>query len=447
MSEAKSGGDLESPCPVCWSLLCEPVAWPECAHHFCLVCALQTRRRPKPVCPLCRAPASQVRQAAELQVSHLKASAVRKVVGYSAYQAQRRETWAQVVELDAAGGLGGPLALLAGRSEVWQRLRLGSQQEVLMEAKDEELLRWSRRSKGGCFAVVLQPADIEVGAKGRVCRIVDWDPPSDRRVLVEGGAACRVLELNVGQDSPDDEGASTSNFLVGKLEELDEDELPARGNDLGSLAAAADIVHILGVLGRNLQAVRQRWMMTALVSLLDEDTRALENSQEQDRQGLESMLGVMMSYRQIIHQMDALLSQASATADRLMPPTTNRSTSGQPTSDPEMTWNMLEEAADVGETIASLPPSTSERQRSANLQTETSGPNEVPQVSESRQGAVRMTRREPAPVSQVEALQRRGHVLPVAGATTVASRTASSLSSVRRRNAPTRESRRSHQGT
>ena len=27
-----------------------------------------------------------------------------QVVGYSAYQAQRRETWAQVVELDAAGG-------------------------------------------------------------------------------------------------------------------------------------------------------------------------------------------------------------------------------------------------------------------------------------------------------------------------------------------------------
>lgn len=445
MSEAKSG-DQESPCPVCWSLLCEPVAWPECTHYFCLVCALQTHRRPKPVCPLCRAPASQIRQAAELQVSHLKASAVRKVVGYSAYQAQRRETWAQVVELDAAGGLGGPLALLAGRSEAWQRLRLGSQQEVLMEAKDEELLRWSRRSKGGCFAVVLQPADIEVGAKGRVCRIVDLDSPSDRRVLVEGGAACRVLELNVGHDSPDDEGSPSSNFLVGKLEELDEDELPARANDLGSLAAAADIVHILGVLGRNLQAVRQRWMMTALVSLLDEDTRALENSQEQDRQGLESMLGVMMSYRQIIHQMDALLSQASATADRLMPVPTG--SSGPISEDPEMTWNMLEEAADVpntgGENTTS-PPSTSER-RSANQVTETSGPNEVPQVSESRQG-VRMTRREPAPLSQVEALQRRGHVLPVAGATTVATRTASSLSSVRRRNAPTRESRRSHQGT
>lgn len=31
------------------------------------------------------------------------------------------------------------------------------------------------------------------------------------------------------EDSPDDEGPSTSNFLVGKLEELDEDELPAPG--------------------------------------------------------------------------------------------------------------------------------------------------------------------------------------------------------------------------
>ncbi|CAJ1330776.1 unnamed protein product, partial [Effrenium voratum] len=84
----------------------------------------------------------------------------------------------------------------------------------------------------------------------------------------------------------------------------------------GPLAAAADMVNILGVLGRNLQAVRQRWMMTALVSLLDEDNG---ESLHADRQGLESMMGVMMSYRQIIHQMDTLLSQASATADRLLP--------------------------------------------------------------------------------------------------------------------------------
>ncbi|CAJ1330777.1 unnamed protein product, partial [Effrenium voratum] len=64
------------------------------------------------------------------------------------------------------------------------------------------------------------------------------------------------------------------------------------------------------------EAVRQRWMMTALVSLLDEDNG---ESLHADRQGLESMMGVMMSYRQIIHQMDTLLSQASATADRLLP--------------------------------------------------------------------------------------------------------------------------------
>ena len=38
-------------------------------------------------------------------------------MGFSAYQAQRRDCWAQVAEMDAAGGFGGPLALLAGQSE------------------------------------------------------------------------------------------------------------------------------------------------------------------------------------------------------------------------------------------------------------------------------------------------------------------------------------------
>eukprot|EP00913_Durusdinium_trenchii_P012773 g11991.t1 len=138
-----------------------------------------------------------------------------------------------------------------------------------MEPKYAELLEWSRKSKGGCFAVVLQPADFEVGV-----RIL-----GDRRVVVEAGAACRVIELS----SEMQRAEAQSTFFVGKLEELDEEELLVRINDLGPLAAAADIVHILGVLGRNLQAVRQRWMMTALVSLLDEDTSTIESPQ--DRQG------------------------------------------------------------------------------------------------------------------------------------------------------------------
>ncbi|CAL1140625.1 unnamed protein product [Cladocopium goreaui] len=409
MNEGKSEG-ADQQCPVCWSLLCEPVAWPECAHHLCLVCALRMRRRPKPMCPLCRAPANQVRQAAELQVSSARAVTVRKAVGYSSYQAQRRDTWAQVAELDAAGGLGGPLALVAGRSEVWHRLRLGTQQEVLMEPKYEELLRWSRRSKGGCFAVVLQPADIEVGAKGRVCRIVEHmeSSPSERRVLVEAGAACRVIELNSKMQPAEEAMIDTAQkFVIGKLEELDEEELPARVNDLGPLAAAADIVHILGVLGRNLQAVRQRWMMTALVSLLDEDTRALENPQPEDRQGLESMLGVMMSYRQIIHQMDALLSQATATADRLIPEREDEATSLE-TRELTQTRPTSSEA-----TIAREPAS----QRGSEVPSpQTPEPGQiVPLRSSSRE-----------PVSQVEALRRRGDVLPVAGAANVAARSVSS---------------------
>ncbi|CAJ1447186.1 unnamed protein product, partial [Effrenium voratum] len=356
---------VDQQCPVCWSLLCEPVAWPDCAHHFCLICALRTRRRPKPVCPLCRAPAGQVRQASELQVSTIHASSVRKVVGYSAYEFQRRETWAQAAELDAAGGLGGPLPLVAGHGEVWQRLRLGSQQEVLMGSKYDELLQWSR-SKGGCFAVVLQPTDFEVGAKGRVCRVVDFEvsPSPERRVLVEAGAACRIIELK----------SEAEPFFLGKLEELDEDELPAVRAD-GPLAAAADMVNILGVLGRNLQAVRQRWMMTALVSLLDEDNG---ESLHADRQGLESMLGVMMSYRQIIHQMDTLLSQASATADRLLPLADERE------DEPD------EEMPEPPDTPAAVTQRSSSS-RSARSQ---ASPREVGP-------------REPA-VSQVEALRRRG---------------------------------------
>lgn len=293
-----------------------------------------------------------------------------------------------------------------------------------MEPKYEELLRWSRRSKGGCFAVVLQPADIEVGAKGRVCRIVEHmeSSPSERRVLVEAGAACRVIELN-SKMQPAEEAMiddTAKNFVVGKLEELDEDELPARVSDMGPLAAAADIVHILGVLGRNLQAVRQRWMMTALVSLLDEDTRALENPQAEDRQGLESMLGVMMSYRQIIHQMDALLSQATATADRLIPA--------------EREDEAAHDRLEAGELI---PPTSSQATMAETAAPERAEVPEGPQTPEPGQIVPlrSSSRREPV-VSQVEALRRRGDVLPVAGAANVAARSVST--NARRSSAPLR---------
>ena len=74
-------------------------------------------------------------------------------------------------------------------------------------------MEWSRKSKNGSFAVLLQPANCSVGAKGRVCRLLHGD---EGRVTVEAGAACRVLSVS-----------SDLSFPLGKLEELDEAELPA----------------------------------------------------------------------------------------------------------------------------------------------------------------------------------------------------------------------------
>merc|ERR1719247_2362197 len=63
-ADLPSQGDMEEEqCPVCWGLLCEPVAWPGCSHHFCLLCTVKTRRRPHPTCPLCRSPAPRVSKA------------------------------------------------------------------------------------------------------------------------------------------------------------------------------------------------------------------------------------------------------------------------------------------------------------------------------------------------------------------------------------------------
>merc|ERR1719223_2558087 len=72
-------------CPVCWGLLCEPVKWPGCVHHFCLLCSLKTRRRPTPTCPLCRATAPRVYKPTALHVDTERAAAIRRRVGFSAY--------------------------------------------------------------------------------------------------------------------------------------------------------------------------------------------------------------------------------------------------------------------------------------------------------------------------------------------------------------------------
>merc|ERR1740117_1693870 len=71
--------DEDQKCPVCWSVLCEPVAWPGCRHHLCLLCSLQTRQKLRPTCPLCRAPAPRVYDVAGLSVDGSRAVEVRRL--------------------------------------------------------------------------------------------------------------------------------------------------------------------------------------------------------------------------------------------------------------------------------------------------------------------------------------------------------------------------------
>jgi len=190
---------------------------------------------------------------------------------------------------------------------------------MLLEPRYDELVRRSRATKDGIrFAVMLEPAGFNVGAKGRVCKIIETGLDSSTsawRVLVEAGAACRVVELDTEEVQ-----AGAEPLFLGKLAELAEEDLEVTV-DMdqlgGTISAASEMVGILGVLGRNLQAVRHRWMMSALIGMLEEDNNSIEDVMQADREGLESMLGLMISYRQIISQMDRLLSDATITAERL----------------------------------------------------------------------------------------------------------------------------------
>ncbi|CAE8602033.1 unnamed protein product [Polarella glacialis] len=131
-------------------------------------------------------------------------------------------------------------------------------------------------------------------------------------VTIEGEAPCRVTEL-------------AAPLFRGTLEELDEDDLGlASSHETEStVTAASEMVDLLGELGRHLQAIRQRWMLTVLMGMTDPGQEGSAGSPWQglldsDRQGLESMLGMMSSYRQIIGQMDRLLSDASQSAEEVI---------------------------------------------------------------------------------------------------------------------------------
>jgi len=239
-------------------------------------------------------------------------------MGFSKYESQRRDIWVEAATLDTQGSLGelplfsmGPWHFRAGARH---RLRI-------FEPRYREMIRRATAPGGRrCFAAVLQPAEFEVGAKGRVCEIVESgeDLNGDAFVVVEGGAACQILEVaeeEVQEGSPP--------LFHGSLDELDEEEMESLSDAFMPLAAASEMVDLLSTLGRQLRTMRRRRQLLAMLGHED----PLSGSPEPDllrsrvlggdEEGVGAMLGLLVSYRSIIAQMDRLLTEASQTAERL----------------------------------------------------------------------------------------------------------------------------------
>mmetsp|Transcript_21159 Transcript_21159/g.66351 ORF Transcript_21159/g.66351 Transcript_21159/m.66351 type:complete len:583 (+) Transcript_21159:129-1877(+) len=315
-----AASNAEERCAVCYGLLCEPVAWPGCSHCYCLICSMRTRDRPKPTCPLCREPASRVRRASDLQVDSGRAAQVRRVVGYSRYETQRRELWVEAAALDAQGSLGELPLFSMGP---WH-FRAGARHRLkLFEPRYVEMLRRVTAPGGRrCFAAVLQPAEFQVGAKGRVCEILESGEESngDVYVIVEGGAACKILE--VSKEQVEQGGAP---LFHGSLDELAEEEMESLADTFVPLAAASEMVDLLSTLGRQLRTMRRRRQLLAALgqaeALVDGHEHAAAPPSPPppptDEEDMGAMLTLLVSYRSIISQMDRLLTEASQTAERL----------------------------------------------------------------------------------------------------------------------------------
>eukprot|EP00928_Gymnodinium_smaydae_P027604 TRINITY_DN21298_c0_g1_i2.p1 TRINITY_DN21298_c0_g1~~TRINITY_DN21298_c0_g1_i2.p1 ORF type:complete len:457 (+),score=94.97 TRINITY_DN21298_c0_g1_i2:247-1617(+) len=339
----------ECQCAVCWGLLCEPVTWPGCGHCYCLVCALKTRQRPKPTCPLCRQAAPRVRRTAELSVDPFITAQVRKTIGFSRYEVQRREVLSEAATLDAFGEFGRvPLCSMGP----W-RLVAGSRHQMrLTEPRYKEMARRALASGGSRrLALVLQPAEFEVGARGRVCEIVEGlqEPNNGAwRIVVDCGAPCVVTELLCEDIEPGDEP-----LFHATLEELEEEELEAGPTEAVSpLGAATEMVEVLSTLGRHLREMRRRRMLAA-VAQGGPIPPGLEEEEEEDgempagvpplpfsgegdgalrlasprvagvetpveappgaqqQQSMGAMLNLLDAYQQIISQMDRLVLEAA----------------------------------------------------------------------------------------------------------------------------------------
>lgn len=242
----------EHQCAVCWGPLIEPVTWPSCPHHYCLVCSLRIRQRPRPTCPLCRSVAPRLRKSSELEVDADRAAQVRQHVGYSCYETHRREVWAEAASLDSRGGLGEMHLFSMG---MWNFPEGAQQRLRIYEPRYREMVeRALAPGGGGKFGVVLCPAEFQAGARGRVCEILESErgQEGDWHVLVEGGAAFQLLDVTAEELQSGD-----PPLYRGLCEEVDEEELASLGESWTPLAAANEMVNILSVLGRHLRSMRR----------------------------------------------------------------------------------------------------------------------------------------------------------------------------------------------
>lgn len=194
-----------------------------------------------------------------------------------------------------------------------------------------------------CFAAILEPIGFEVGARGRICEIVEngEDSNGDLYAVVEGGSACKILEV---AKEHVEQGAAP--LFHGNMDEVEEEDLSdimqaVEGDSVAPLTAATEMVDLLGALGRQLRSMRRRRQLSAFRSYGDAPNTALAfpslngNSAEQhvgmarmednsdlrtvagEEEGIGAMLNLLVSYRNIITQMDRLLVEASLTAEHL----------------------------------------------------------------------------------------------------------------------------------
>mmetsp|Transcript_33439 Transcript_33439/g.59453 ORF Transcript_33439/g.59453 Transcript_33439/m.59453 type:complete len:400 (-) Transcript_33439:43-1242(-) len=213
-------------CAVCFGVLCEPVAWPDCSHYYCFRCMLKMRQRLRPACPLCRRAASHVQESWEIQVDQARAHLVRYSVGYSKYEAMRREVWSEVAEMELTKNLGTMPLMCTG----WCDITAGSSFVLpIFEPRYQAMVSRAEAPGGSCrFMLITHPADpqsgavFEAGSMGRVCEIVEVQQHIDGPwpVKVEAGMACRVIEVTT-----EEIGVGAPPLFHGLVEKVQEEEL------------------------------------------------------------------------------------------------------------------------------------------------------------------------------------------------------------------------------